>query len=362
MSKQGVEEQLAAIQKLRGSPDAPTDDISEQVRAYLQQRNNLVVARATDVARERGLRMLVPELRSTFQRFLDAGEKNDTGAKKSIAKGDKSLKSDPQCWAKNALSKALHHLGCDDAGLFLQGMRTHQYEPVWGGQSDVAGTLRSNCAHALVDCHELTHQATLLHLLELVADKDKAVRNESVRAIAAAGGDGAILLLRMRALTAAGEPLESRPEIMGTCYAALLSLEGVVAVPFVARFLQEQDDCSAEAALALGETRTPAALEALLACLQAPAESSKTRSWRPQPHLEPAFAAALLTGIALTRHAKGIDTLIALVATESALAEPALEAMATANFSNEVRERLAAAIQKTEGTRIRLSYQALFPH
>ena len=76
----------------------------------------------------------------------------------------------------------------------------------------------------------------------------------------------------------------------------------------------------------------------------------------------PAFAAALLTGIALTRHAKGIDTLIALVATESALAEPALEAMATANFSNEVRERLAAAIQKTEGTRIRLSYQTLFPH
>jgi hypothetical protein len=356
MSKLSVEDQLVSIQKLRASGGEQAE-IAAQLKLFLQQKNNLVVARAADLARDLDLRELLPNLATAFERFLDAAE-NATPS----AKTDKTSKSDPQCWAKNALSKALHHLGCQDAGLFLRGMRTHQFEPVWGGQSDVAGTLRANCAHALVDCHELTHHATLVHLVDLVADKDKTVRAETMRAIAAAGGDGASLLLRLRALTASAEPAESRPEIMGHCYAGLLALEGVSAVPFVARFLEAQDDCSAEAALALGETRTPEALDALLTCLRPPTpESAAKRSTRPQLHLEPDFAIALLTGIALTRYAKAIDTLIELVATESNYAEPALEAIATANFGEDVKERLASVMAKVDNTRIHRTYQRVFP-
>ncbi len=350
MSKLSVEDQLASLQKLRVSGADPAD-IAAQLRPLLQQKNNLLVARAADLARDLDLRELLPHLAAAFERFLDAAENPPA------TKNDKTPKSDPQCWAKNALSKALHHLGCEDAGLFLRGMHTHQFEPVWGGQSDVAGTLRSNCAHALVDCHELTHHATLIHLLDIVADKDKSVRAEAMRAIAAAGGDGASLLLRLRALASAGEDAE----IIGHCYAGLLALEGVSAVPFVARFLAGQDDRSAEAALALGETRTPEALEALLACLRQPSEQATQRAWRPQPHLEPDFAAALLTGIALTRHATAIDTLIDLVATESSFAEPALEALATASFGQDVKARLASIMTKVDNTRINRSYQNLFP-
>ncbi len=351
MSKLSVEDQLASIQKLRAS-GGDEQDAATKLKVYLQQKNNLVVARAADLARDLDLRALLPDLAAAFQRFLDSPEKSS-----SSTKNDTSAKSDPQCWAKNALSKALHHLGCEDAGLFLRGMHTHQFEPVWGGQSDVAGTLRANCAHALVDCHELTHHATLVHLLDLVADKDKAVRAEVIRAIAAAGGDGATLLLRLRALTSAGE----EPEIIGHCYAGVLALEGVSAVPFIARFLEDQNDYSAEAALALGETRTPEALEALLACLRPPADSADRRSLRPQSYLEPDFAVALLTGIALTRHATAIDTLIEMVATESNYAEPALEALATANFGGEVKDRLTAVMAKIDNTRIDRTYQRVFP-
>lgn len=351
MSKPSVEDQLASIRELRLSGGDPAD-VAAQLKIYLPQKNNLVVARAADLARDLDLRELLPDLAAAFQRFLDAPDKPS-----SSSKNDKTSKTDPQCWAKNALSKALHHLGCEDAGLFLRGMHTHQFEPVWGGQSDVAGTLRANCAHALVDCHELTHHAMLVHLLDLVADKDKAVRAEIVRAIAAAGGDGASLLLRLRALT----PGREEPEIIGHCYAGILSLEGVPAVPFVARFLVDQNDYSAEAALALGETRTPEALEALLACLRPPADSASPRSWRPQPYLEPDFAAALLTGIALTRHATAIDTLLDLVTTESSYAEPALEALATANFGDEVKDRLTAVMAKIDNTRINRTYQRVFP-
>ena len=345
MSKSPVEDQLTALRSLRAAaPNVSADAVATQLRPFLLQQNNLVTARAADLARELELRALLADLIAVFKRLLDAPPKKD-----------------PQCWAKSALSKALHHLGCDDSSLFLAGMRVHQYEPVWGGQSDVAGTLRSNCAHALVDCRELTHQALLLHLLELVNDRDKAVRAEAIRAIAAAGGDSAILLLRMRSLTATGEPPESRAEIMGHCYAALLSLEGVSAIPFVAQFMKDQDDCSAEAALALGETRTPEALSALLTCLQPPAESSGGRSLRPQSHLEPAFADALLTGIALTRQPEAVDTLMDLVSSESALTEAALSACATADFGSEVRMRLAAIISSLDSDRMNRLHQKYFP-
>jgi hypothetical protein len=345
MAKASIEDQLAILRQLRASAgsDEPAE-IADKLRPFLRQANNLLVGRAADLARELDARVLLPDLVSAFERFLDA-----------------PAKSDPQCWAKNALSKALHHLGCDRSALFLEGMRLHQYEPVWGGQSDVAGTLRANCAHALIDCHELTHQDQLLHLLSLAADIDKAVRAEVMRAITAAGGDSAILLLRLRALTAGPE---EDPSVIGQCYAGVLSLEGTAAVPFVAQFLSNQDDCSAEAAVALGETRTPEALAALLACLR-PAEPSeplpRVRMRRPDTLLDPVFASVFLSSIALTRQPLAIETLLDLVASESSYAEAAIEALANAGFGEDVRQRLAIIVQKLDNARITRTHQRHFP-
>ena len=336
MAKASIEEHLASLQQLRASP-VNSEEIHTRLRAFLKHPNNLVVARAADLARDLDLRALVPELASTFQTFLE-----------------KPAKADPQCWAKDALSKALHHLGHDEAKLFLQGMRLHQTEPVWGGQSDVAGTLRSNCAHALIDCHELTHQVLLLHLLELIHDEDKAVRAEAIRAIAQAGGDSAILLLRMRALIAGDDA-----SVIGHCYAGLLSLEGIHAVPFVAQFLRKQDECSGEAAIALGETRTPEALSALLACLHPPDTAPRNKP-RADAYLEPEFASVLLSSIALTRQPQAIETLLELVATESSYAEAALEAIANAGYNADILDRLKAIVEKLDSPRILRYYNKYF--
>ena len=51
--------------------------------------------------------------------------------------------------SKNALSRSLATLEHPDAGVFLRGMRHIQMEPIWGGRSDTAGTLRATCALAL---------------------------------------------------------------------------------------------------------------------------------------------------------------------------------------------------------------------
>jgi hypothetical protein len=344
MAKASIEEQLAAVKELRDASAANRTQTLERLRPFLKQQNNLVVARAADLVRDLDARELLPELISAFERFLKA-----------------PAKSDPQCWAKNALSKVLHQLGCDRSTLFIEGMRLHQFEPVWGGQSDVAGTLRANCAHALIDCQEITHHALLLHLLELVADQDRAVRAETMRAIAEAGGESAALLLRLRALTACdGE----EAEVIGQCYAGILSLEGVAAVPFIAQFLTLSYERSAEAALALGETRTEEALAALLACLQSPdlpEERARSRFRSADLPLEPEFAGVLLSSIALTRRPEAIETLLDFVATESDYAEDAIEALGNENFGAEVKQRLAEIVDKSDNSRIRRTFTRHFP-
>jgi hypothetical protein len=75
------------------------------------------------------LPQLTPELLIAFDRFFE-----------------NPAKTDPQCWAKNALSRALTGFEHQDAAVFLRGMRHIQLEPVWGGTSDTAATLRSTCA------------------------------------------------------------------------------------------------------------------------------------------------------------------------------------------------------------------------
>src|SRR5208282_4992350 len=144
----------------------PPEACTQPLRKALEDRNNFVVAKAADLVRHFQLSQLTPELLTAFDGFFD-----------------NPLKTDPQCWAKNSLSRALAAFEHQDAAVFLRGMRHIQMEPVWGGQSDTAGTLRATCALALVQCRSLLEVDLLTHLVELFADKDKAVRVEVVRAV-----------------------------------------------------------------------------------------------------------------------------------------------------------------------------------
>src|SRR5580700_9443683 len=133
--KRSFEEQLAALDGLRQlSPEA----CIEPLRKALAHRNNFVVAKAADLVRQFQLTQLTPELLTAFDRFLLCSDK------------DNPVKADPQCWAKNAISRTLAAFEHQDAAVFLRGMKHIQLEPVRGGASDSAGTLRATCALALV--------------------------------------------------------------------------------------------------------------------------------------------------------------------------------------------------------------------
>jgi hypothetical protein len=190
-------------------------------------------------------------------------------------------------------------------------------EPVWGGKSDTAGTLRATCALALVQCRSLSETDLLAHLIDLVADKDKAVRLEVMRAIEQVGSPAASLLLRLRAVLGSDEP-----EVLGACYGGILRLEGVRAIPWVAGFLASADEIAGEAALAIAATHSPDGFNALRERLR----DAKDPWWR----------SVLLSAVALTRLDAAMEFLLDLVRTESLDAEGAIEAILRAAPSDEI--------------------------
>jgi len=299
--KHGFEQQLAALDALR---QQPPEARVEPLRKALGQRNNFIVAKAADLVREGRLAQLTPELLVAFNRFFED-----------------PAKTDPQCWAKNALSHALATLDHQDATTFLRGMHHIQLEAVWGGRSDTAGTLRATCALALIQCSGLTEADLLAHLVDLLGDKDKVVRVEVVRAIEQAGSTPAALLLRLRAVLG-----DDEPEVLGASYSGILRIEGARAIPWISRFLDSADDSAAEAALAIAGTHSPQGFHVLRERFS---EAS-----------DPWYRSVLLSAIALTRQDAAVEFLLELVRTESMQAEAAIEALLRAMPSAEVTQRL----------------------
>jgi len=216
--------ELEALSEALKAGAAPSAALTEQLRKALGQRNNFLVAKAAKLVAEAELFALLPDVLSAYDRFFIDAEK-----------------SDPQCWAKNALVKALVKLEHRQKDVYLRGLRHHQMEPVWGGSTDTAGALRGACTHALVDCPGLGDAELLAVLLEPLTDTDKTVRMEAARAIGQVGGVSASLVLRLRALLGSDEP-----EVLGAVYSALLAVEGASAVALVAAVLKEGDETSAE--------------------------------------------------------------------------------------------------------------------
>jgi HEAT repeat protein len=316
-------EMLEAMSRL-----VPDEAGIERIRKALGNPNNFLVAKAARIVSDHRLAELLPEVLAAFERFFQD-----------------AVKSDPQCWAKNALVKALVKLECRDAAVYLRGLRHTQEEPVWGGQSDTAGALRGTCTHALVACEGLSSAQLLDYLLEPLIDRDKTVRMEAARAIGHVGGVSAALLLKMRVLLR-----KEDPEVLGSCFSALLCMEHINkqgSIALVADFLDDDEETAAEAAFALAETHEPAALASLIKRRREGADA-----W---------FASVLDHAIVLTRLSEGIDFLLGVIEHDVRQAVSALEAISRVHNSQEVRFRVAASVAKAESERVSVAFRQYFP-
>ena len=314
MSRGGRTE--AELRDLRAVADqALSTSVVAALRTGLTSRSHLVVARAADLASRKEARDLVPDLACAFARFVDGG-----------------AKSDPGCAAKLAVVRALAALETGDAAVFLAGVRHVQSEPVWGGEVDTAGMLRGVALQGLV---AMGHREALYLAVPLLVDRVLEARRLAVEALGHAGGEGAELLLRLKALAGDAEPI-----VVGDCLAALIGIHGPRSLSFVVSFLDAADgDVATLAGLALGSSRLPEALR----------------------HLRDAFAAfpderrreRLILPIALVRSDEATAFLLDVVRSETTrLAVAAVKALRETQRDEAMCERLARVAREREDPQV----------
>jgi HEAT repeat protein len=306
-ARASLDDKLAALRELRGQ--ALTPEHKTELRKRIGDRSNLVVAAAAAIAGENSLVELAKDLEAAFDRFLI-----------------NPVKDDKLCRAKIAVIQALDKLEHQDSEVFDKAARHVQLEPVWGGSEDSAAPLR---AAALIALARIEGSRSLPLLVDAMADPAKDVRIAAAVALGALGTESAGLILRLKVRVG-----DSDPDVLSECLGGLLSVDPKENLAIVSEFLEPSNDAVCEAAaLALGKSRLPEALEPLKACWQ------KSHS--------PALRQQLLLAIAVLRRPGAIDYLMELVASESEpTAIAALAALKIYKDDPRVRERIVKLVHE----------------
>ena len=301
MASRKLEDRIEQLRQLR--TQAAAADTNTTLRKALADRSNLIVAEAAKTATELHLSELIPDLLTTFDRLFE-----------------EPVKSDPKCWGKTAIVKALARLDYSESAPFVRGSQHIQMEPVWGGQEDSAVQLRANSFLALVQCTDVTRFEVLRQLVNAMSDPADPVRIEAVRAMHQLGGEECSLLLRLKARVG-----DRRPVIIGHVFDALLNMERDQAVPFVAEYLSSGDEALRdEAALALGASRLSGGLKELV------------ETWKSIRSEE--FSEVLLRAISSSRLPEAIEFLLDLLRNGTARGSAAAaEALKLHEASSEMR-------------------------
>lgn len=282
------------------------------LRGALRHPSSHVQARAARLVGDRRLHDLEGDVQAALLRLLDQG-----------------AEADPGCAAKLHLAEALDLLESVDATPFERGVVVRQPEAAWGLPVDTAKGLRARCGYALA---RLEGPQALPILADLLADEEPAVRREAARAIALAGGPGAVALLRHKVRS--GDPdLADGPDVIGEAMAALAALDPASALA-VARDLlrpaankRRGETASATVvavAIALGEARIAAALPLLVGWCDGLAATRDqqaaitaiavlrcdgARAWLLDRVADqgPPLAEAALRGLAIYRYQDGVE-------------------------------------------------------
>lgn len=309
-----VEAELARVTACRDDPTAPTAGAT--LRAALGGRSSFVVAAAARLVGEAELEELAPLLAPAYTRVAD---------------------KDPGCHAKQAVVEALARLGRDEFETFLHAARCRQLEPVWGGTVDTAAALRAHGAAALA---AMGHPEAAPTIARLLADAEWVARAGAARAAARLPAEVAVPLLVLRA--SLGDP---EADVLGDCFRSLLEV-APGRIDFVALRLDADEAEAEQAALALGESRLPAAF--------APLRDYASRTVG-------ARRSAALVALALLRRDEAYDHLLALVAgAELPTASSALEALAVHKHDARLRAAaLAAARARGDAALLKKAEKAL---
>ena len=316
----GSDAKLARLQAMRNQP--ATSETILEMRRYLADASSFVVAEAARIIKDQAVPELVGDLVAAFDRLMIDPEE-----------------SDKQCRAKIEIVDALNRLEYAEPDVFLRGL-THRQDPRFGkppGQ-DAAGALRAFCAFGLA---RIDHPGVVLLLTDLLLDSDDTARAGAARALGGTGSHAAVPLLRYKVRT--GDRLD---DVIGECFASLLTLSFEESLPFVARYLQAQESALQETAVfALAETRRPEAFAVL-------------RDYWPGAPAD--LRESVLVALAMFRQPAANDFLIGLIAGEDPSARAALSALAIHRHNPKITASIAAAVEANGAELVREWFRKKF--
>jgi HEAT repeat protein len=325
MPKPTTESHLALLRQLRSAPSAPQTLPALTELLGTKNLHGIVLKTAAELAQKIDAKSLAPELVAHITTLIQPGQ----------------TKRDPGCFGKTA---ALHALIDWDASaaivsnLYLAAARYSQHEPVMKGTVDTAAEFRGLAALGLALARP---DNALLVLIDLLADPEKQTRQHAAIALGAWPGAEALPALRLKAHLG-----DEDPDTLAEVLAALLRQDPAGHLPFVANFLHDKNPQIAEAAaLALGQSKLPAALAPLIAAY-------------PAFRLSPT-ATTLLMAISLLRTDAALDWLLAqLSSARTKEAAQILDALALHKADPKLLARLQTLLDQSP--HLRPAFQEAF--
>jgi len=317
-----IRQALEQLGSLRAAPDGA--GLHSELRAFLRNRSNLVIAKAAKITAERRVSALAPDLVAAFHRLMTD-----------------PARLDKRCEAVTEIAATLYALDYTEPDVYLSGLRHVQMEGSYGPPVDVAAHLRGICAQGLT---RTRYPAALEDVVALLVDPEPPARLGAVRALAVNGGSGGLLALRLKVLT--GDPV---PGVIAECFSGLLAVPSESSVNFVAGYVRSQDAQVAEAAvLALGASRSPKAVTVL---------KERWEQTRRGP-----LKKVLLLALTSSRSEDALHFLLGQVeaAPLSAAAE-ILSALAAQRPSASIRQAIETAVKRRGDPALERTYESEFP-
>jgi hypothetical protein len=313
-----VELALERLGNLRTEPN--TAVVAAELRKALKDRSNLVVAKAATIAGELRITDVIADLAAAFDRLMA-----------------NPAKLDKRCAATFAIAGALHSLDYVEPDPYLRGIRHVQKEGSFGPPVDEAAKLRAQCALGLVRSR---YPDALVIVAELLADPESHARIGAVRALASNGGEGGVMLLRYKALIG-----DKDSEVVTECLSALLSADFSRSLPFVARFMDAEDEEFAESAvLAIAAQRRAEAFAVLRA------------KWDRSVYSE--LRDKLLAAFATMRLEEASNFLVELVESASTpTAVTIVKVLAAYHRDEVVRKKLRAIVEAGASPEVRSAFR-----
>lgn len=312
-------ERLSALRSGTGTPSS----VAHELKGFLRNRSNLVVARAARIIGELRLTELIPEIVAAFQRLMENSPKLDKG-----------------CAATTEIMGALHEMDYSEPEVYLTGIHHVQMEGSFGPPVDVAAKLRAMSALGLA---RTRYRHALDEIVSLLVDSWPRARVGAVRALASNGGEAGALLLKLKVLSG-----ETEPDVLAECFSGLLEIAPERSLPLVAKYVDAEEAAVAEAALlAIGSSHLPQAFPLL------------KEKWLSGVSIS--LHRIMLLSIAMVRSEEAIAFLIAVLETcRAQTANDVLTALAIFRENEKVRTSVEAAVSRRNDRTLAEAFRSQF--